>query len=106
MPGGRPFGSTGKVKLVATEIARAALSSVDQVSLWNKHLTNKDPRVSIDALKYLSDRRWGKPLQAVQGSLDSKISITLQWASQPDWLKPQDVIDVSSTALQLKDDSE
>ncbi len=42
------------------------------------------------ALKEIWERVDGKVAQPVQGSIDSKISITLQWASQPDWLKSQD----------------
>jgi hypothetical protein len=46
----RPKGALNKVNATAKSIALAALSSVDQVELWRKHLLNEDPRVSIAAL--------------------------------------------------------
>jgi len=74
------------VNATAKPIALAALSSVDQVELWRKHLLNEDPRVSIAALTYLTDRVAGKPSQVVKGDLDNPISITLQWTTRPEWL--------------------
>jgi hypothetical protein len=74
------------VNATAKSIALAALSSVDQVELWRKHLLNEDPRISIAALTYLTDRVAGKPSQVVQGDPDNPISITLQWTTRPEWL--------------------
>ena len=82
----RPKGALNKVNATAKSIALAALASVDQVELWRKHLLNEDPRVSIAALTYLTDRVAGKPSQVVQGDPDKPISITLQWTTRPEWL--------------------
>jgi hypothetical protein len=82
----RPKGALNKVNATAKSIALAALASVDQVELWRKHLLNDDPRVSIAALTYLTDRVAGKPSQVVQGDPDNPISITLQWTAPPEWL--------------------
>jgi hypothetical protein len=82
----RPKGALNKVNATAKSIALAALSSVDQVELWRKHLLNEDPRISIAALTYLTDRVAGKPSQVVQGDPDNPISITLQWTTRPEWL--------------------
>jgi hypothetical protein len=82
----RPKGALNKVNATAKSIALAALSSVDQVELWRKHLLNEDPRVSIAALTYLTDRIAGKPSQVVKGDPDNPISITLEWTTRPEWL--------------------
>src|SRR5690349_16792498 len=82
----RPKGALNKVNATAKSIALAALASVDQVELWRKHLLNEDPRVSIAALTYLTDRVAGKPSQVVQGDPDNPISITLKWTRRPEWL--------------------
>jgi len=52
----RPKGALNKINATAKSIALEALSSVDQVELWRKHLLNEDPLVSIAALTYLTDR--------------------------------------------------
>ena len=65
----------------AKSIALAALASVDQVELWRKHLLNEDPRVSIAALTYLTDRVAGKPSQVFRGDQENPIPITLEWTS-------------------------
>jgi hypothetical protein len=62
---GRPKGSLNKVKLVATDIATQALESVDQVKAWRQLMQSKDERIRLEALKYLSDRAYGKASQAV-----------------------------------------
>jgi hypothetical protein len=49
-------------------------------------LLNEDPRVSIAALTYLTDRVAGKPSQVVKGDPDNPISITLEWTGRPEWL--------------------
>src|SRR5262250_2139399 len=67
----RPKGALNKVNATAKSIALAALSSVDQVELWRKHLLNEDPLVSIAALTYLTDRVAGKPSQVVKGDPDN-----------------------------------
>jgi hypothetical protein len=82
----RPKGALNKINATAKSIAEAALASVDQVELWRKHLLNEDPRVSIAALTYLTDRVAGKPSQVVKGDPDNPISITLEWTTRPEWL--------------------
>ena len=82
----RPKGALNKVNATAKSIALAALSSVDQVELWRKHLLNEDRRISIAAPTYLTDRAAGKPSQVVQGDPDKPISIALEWTTRPEWL--------------------
>src|SRR5262245_953647 len=82
----RPKGSLNKVNATAKSIALAALASVDQVELWRKHLLNEDPRVSIAALTYLTDRVAGKPSQVLRGDQENPVPITLEWTTRPEWL--------------------
>ena len=82
----RPKGALNKVNATAKSIALAALASVDQVELWRKHLLNEDPRVSIAALTYLTDRVAGKPSQVLRGDQENPIQITLEWTTRPEWL--------------------
>ena len=84
----RPKGALNKINATAKSIALAALASVDQVELWRKHLLNEDPRVSIAALTYLTDRVAGKPSQAVQGDPENPISITLEWTHARNGYQP------------------
>jgi hypothetical protein len=79
---GRPKGSPNKAKLVATEIAHAALSACNQIELWGKLLKSKDERISLDALKYLSDRAYGKAAQPVGGA----VTVNFTWGSKPEWM--------------------
>jgi hypothetical protein len=62
---GRPKGSLNKVKLVATDIAAQALASIDQAKAWKELIQSKDERIRLEALKYLSDRAYGKASQSV-----------------------------------------
>jgi len=82
----RPKGALNKVNATAKSIALAALASVDQVELWRRHLLNDDPRVSIAALTYLTDRVAGKPSQVLRGDQENPIPITLEWTTRPEWL--------------------
>jgi hypothetical protein len=44
----------------------------------NPSFQNEDPRISIAALTYLTDREAGKPSQVVQGDPAQPMSITLE----------------------------
>lgn len=46
-------------------MAEEILSSVDEVGLWAQLLNSDDPRIRLDCLKYLTDRRDGKAPQTV-----------------------------------------
>jgi hypothetical protein len=46
-------------------MAEEILSSVDEIVLWGELLSCDDPRIRLDTLKYLTDRRDGKAPQTV-----------------------------------------
>lgn len=60
-----------EIKIVRASAAGKAvtaaliLASVDEQGLWAKHLLSEDEKVSLDALKYLSDKRDGKAKQSL-----------------------------------------
>jgi len=41
---------------------------VDEKKLWNKFLKNKDRKLALDALKYLTDQRDGRAAPAIRVS--------------------------------------
>ena len=67
---GRPKGAVAKVKsrITAAEI----LESIDEEKAWKWALDTakqkKDAKTYVDILKYLTDRRDGKPKQAVEAT--------------------------------------
>jgi hypothetical protein len=77
---GRPKGSLNKVKLVATDIAAQALASVDQVKVWRDLMESKDERIKLEALKYLSDRTYGKAPQSLrlQGDAEDPFRVIVE----------------------------
>ena len=44
---------------------------------WKSMVDSKDERVSLDAMKYLSDRLFGKPHQAMDLNHSGDLSLTL-----------------------------
>ena len=58
--GGSRLGAGRKPKplvLLRKAMAEEILSSVDEVGLWAELLSCDDPRIRLDCLKYLTDRR-------------------------------------------------
>jgi predicted DNA-binding ribbon-helix-helix protein len=49
-------------KAIAAEI----LGTVDETGIWGELLSCDDPRIRLDCLKYLTDRRDGKIPQSAQ----------------------------------------
>lgn len=67
--GGKRDGAGRKrspAKYLRKATAAAILAAVDEQKLWKDLLDAKvEPRIRLDALKYLTDRRDGKPAQAI-----------------------------------------
>lgn len=61
------------VKAVKKIVAEQLLGSVDEQGLWRELLEADDLRVRLDALKYLTDRRDGKPAQTVEATGGFKV---------------------------------
>ncbi len=69
--------------------AERILSEVNESRLWNALLNSKDLRLRFNALKYLTDRRDGRPPQAVpQGGTggDRALTVKLVLCSWSDYL--------------------
>jgi hypothetical protein len=46
--------------------AGEVLATIDEIELWQMHLFCEDSKVAFWALQYLTDRRDGKPRQAME----------------------------------------
>lgn len=76
--GGRPRGSRTLRKSAAAEI----LGTIDELQHWTALLNHSNPRIRLDTLKYLTDRRDGKPKQAVD--IDSRQTCVLTLDGLPE----------------------
>ena len=52
--------------MVRRVMAEQILSAIDEVSVWQELIDCPDPRIRLDALKYLTDRRYGKASQSMK----------------------------------------
>jgi hypothetical protein len=67
--GGRRPGAgrkPGARALVTRTKAEGVLATVDEATLWQRLLHSRNERILFEALKYLTDRRDGKPIQSTQ----------------------------------------
>ena len=55
----------GKVEPIRRATAEEILGKQDEMAIWGQLLTDDDPKVRLDAIKYLTNRRDGMPLQAI-----------------------------------------
>jgi hypothetical protein len=73
--GGKRAGAGAKPKL-STQLMKCAralkkatageiLAEIDEIQAWKRHLQCEDNRVSLEALKYLTDKRDGRAVQTV-----------------------------------------
>jgi hypothetical protein len=53
------------VKAFAKGSAAEILAGINEKIQWKKFLKHKDPKIGLDALKYLTDQRDGRAAQAV-----------------------------------------
>jgi|WetSurMetagenome_2_1015567.scaffolds.fasta_scaffold578173_1 hypothetical protein len=89
--GGRIAGSgrkPGAKTLLKRDPSIAILAKCDPEKIWTRLLNSKDDKIVLDALKYLSDRAWGKPMQVIAGDSDGG-AIVLQFSGATDkipWL--------------------
>jgi hypothetical protein len=77
--GARP-GSGRKPKAIVTlrkATAEKVLASVDEVALWKVLLNHEEARVSLDALKYLTDRRDGKAAQSIDVNGEMRLTVVV-----------------------------
>lgn len=70
-------------------VAEQILAGVDEAALWRRLITARDKKISLEALKYLTDRRDGKVAQTLLATV-SEGPPTLQWLGpRPTWAKPE-----------------
>jgi hypothetical protein len=63
--GRKPSTIKGVAARLPKDTAGLILATIKENQLWGDLLTNSDPRIRLDALKYLTDRRDGRAKQAV-----------------------------------------
>lgn len=73
--GGKRIGAGRKPlakSILQKDISAEILAQANPRAIWNRILNSKDDRVVADAVKYLSDRVWGKAGQPIQlsGAVD------------------------------------
>jgi hypothetical protein len=63
----RKVGRPTTAELMAKRASAAeVLGSVNQQRMWRRFLESPDDKIALDAWKYLNDRVYGKPKQAMQ----------------------------------------
>lgn len=94
--GGKRSGSGRKPKVITQakkSLAGDILNSIGEVKTWKWIIATargaKDARTVLDALKYLTDRRDGRPAQQIVGDPNRPLAVELRWpgAEPPEWLK-------------------
>jgi hypothetical protein len=56
----------GAAQLIRKATAEAILRKHDQHKAWARFLNSKDEKIALDAWKYMTDRRDGKAVQAIE----------------------------------------
>ena len=59
------------LKILRKVLAEEILSEADEKALWRSLLEDEDPRTRLEALRYLTDRRDGRPSQSIKVGSDS-----------------------------------
>lgn len=53
-------------QVVRKVIAETILAGIDEAKAWSRLLNSEDDRISLEALKYLTNRRDGMPPQSIE----------------------------------------
>ncbi len=97
---GRKLGGKNKPRIqlkTRVDIAARVLDEIDAVSMWKRLLQDKQSRIRLLALQYLTDRAYGRPVQMIQGDLLNPVSINLEWRGpNPQSAEPVNVTPVSN----------
>ena len=64
----------GARALVTRSKAEAILATVNEEAIWQRLLRSPNARIVLDAMKYLTDRRDGKAVQAVELGANAQLS--------------------------------
>lgn len=66
--GRKPHKIKGLLKDLPPDTAALILTDMDAAKKWRQLADSKDERIVLDTLKYLTDRAYGKPKQAIEHS--------------------------------------
>jgi hypothetical protein len=83
--GGKRAGAGRKLgarALITRSRAEAILATVNEEKIWQRLLRNPNARIVLDAMKYLTDRRDGRPVQAVNAEIGGHLDIAARVAER------------------------
>ena len=80
------FANKRRARSLRSPQAERSLSEVNESGLWKALLNTKDLRLRFNALKYLTDRRDGRPPQAASPAGDRALTVKLVLCSWSDYL--------------------
>lgn len=63
-------------RLLEAGFACAYFDALEQEKLWKSMLSSEDEKIRLDAGKYLTDRLYGKPAQAVDMNMSGELNVT------------------------------
>jgi hypothetical protein len=70
----------GARALVMRSKAEEILSTVNEEAIWQRLLRSRNARIVLDAMKYLTDRRDGKPVQAINAEVTGSVNLAEVYA--------------------------
>ena len=73
-PGARAMVTRGK--------AEGILGTVKEEQIWRRLLRSRNDRIVLDTMKYLTDRRDGKPVQALSAEIGGGLDIATRVAER------------------------
>ena len=75
--GRKPSTIKGIAKKLPKESAEILLVEINANSKWISLANSKDERIVLEALKYLSDRAYGKARQSIEASGQGNVEVVL-----------------------------
>ena|SRR5437879_6545983 len=83
--GGQRIGAgrePGARALVTRSKGEAILATVNEEQIWRRLLRSRNARIVLDAMKYLTDRRDGRPVQALSAEIGGRLDIATRVADR------------------------
>jgi hypothetical protein len=81
--GRKPSTVKGIAKRLPKESAELLLAEINAHSKWLALANSKDERIVLEALKYLSDRAYGKARQSIEATALGNVGVVLVQHSVP-----------------------
>jgi len=57
-------------------MAEGVLATINEEKIWQRLTRSRNDRIVLDTMKYLTDRRDGKPVQAFNAQLSGGLNVT------------------------------